>query len=193
MSSPEKPLHTREHNHNEHEHSQESRYGSLEKPKNKEETSQNRAPEHPKHNLEAIHDKIEHTAHSQAELKPKYKEKTHENHTVHATQSLKSHMLQRTLVRTRKHLNKPDQVLSKVVHNPAVNKISELSEKTIARPPSLLAGSIAAFIGVSVLYYLSKHYGFAYNWLLIVLLFISGYILGYIFELATTMWRKTRN
>lgn len=195
MSSAERPLHTPErHNgRNEYEHSSEVKHGSLDRPKSNEH-HQDKAPEHRStHNLESIHHKIEQAAHSQAELKPKYQEKTHDNHTIYATQGLKSHMFSRTLARTRKHLNKPDRVLSKFVHNPTVNTISSLGEKTIARPSGLLAGSVVAFIGVSVFYYLSKHYGFAYNWLLIVILFIGGYALGYILEVGTMVWRKIRS
>lgn len=194
MSSAERPLHTPERHNgsNEYERSSEAKHNSLDRLK-KNEYHQDKTPEHHSHNLESIHSKIEQAAHKQAELKPKYQDKTYENHTIYATQGLKSHMFSRTLTRTRKHLNKPDQMLSKFVHNPAVNTISALGEKTIARPSGLLAGSITAFIGVSVFYYLSRHYGFAYNWLLIVILFVSGYAIGYAIELGVIIWQKIRN
>jgi len=65
---------------------------------------------------------------------------------------LKNIKYKRTLQSVRKDLKPTERVMSKVIHNPAVDAVSEVAGKTIARPSGFLAGAIFAFIGSSVFY-----------------------------------------
>ena len=98
--------------------------------------------------------------------------------------SLKADAFNRTLTKIRHRLSKPDRAFSKLAHNDAIDKISAIGSQTIARPSGVLAGSICAFTGSSVLLYLSKHYGFRYNYLVFFGLFIGGFLLGSLLELV---------
>ncbi|HMS50248.1 MAG TPA: hypothetical protein PKA02_02290 [Candidatus Saccharibacteria bacterium] len=92
------------------------------------------------------------------------------------SRDLRATMLQRTLTSIRKKLPLPYRSLSKVVHNKPVEVISSASEKTIARPIGLLGGGMAALGGSIFSFYMASHYGYKYNFLLYILLFIAGYI-----------------
>lgn len=98
--------------------------------------------------------------------------------------SLKSTAYKRTLANVQQKLSKPARVFSKIAHSPAVDKISMISAETVARPSGILGGSICAFLGSLIVYYFAKHYGFRYNFLLMFVLFIGGYIIGALLELA---------
>ena len=104
---------------------------------------------------------------------------------------LKEIKYKRTLQSVRKDLNAPEKVLSKVIHNPVVDAVSEVAEKTVARPSGFLSGSIFAFLGSSTFLYISKYYGYEYNFLLMALFFVGGFVLGLLIELLVRMLKRS--
>jgi hypothetical protein len=152
---------------------------------------------------EADHDAPEHEPrHEKAELAPvaelskQAKEEavvakelvSHEKSTpsespLYVNRELKQQSWNRSMNRVRKHLTAPNKALSKVIHQPVVNAISSVGEKTVARPSGVLAGGIFALIGSSFFLYMSKHYGFQYNYLLFFMFFVGGFFIGLILEL----------
>ena len=105
---------------------------------------------------------------------------------------LRAMSINRTMSRTRKKLSKPEQSLSKVVHQPVVDGLSRAGEKTISRPSGLLAGGICALIGSSIMLYMSKHYGFRYNLFVFIALFVGGFVLGLLLELVFRVGRRSK-
>lgn len=105
---------------------------------------------------------------------------------------LKNMMRVRTLTRIRKELSAPDKALSKVIHSKPVEKISSVGEKTIARPIGLLGGGFIALAGTLVVFYIAKHYGFRYNLLLFIMLFVGGYMIATILEILLKIVKKTK-
>ncbi len=105
---------------------------------------------------------------------------------------LKQQALQRTLTRVRKQLSAPGRAFSKVIHQPVVDSISQATGKTVARPSGLLGGSLCAFLGSSVFLWMARHYGFTYNYLLFVFLFIGGFAIGMILELSLFALRRKK-
>jgi hypothetical protein len=96
----------------------------------------------------------------------------------------------RNLIRIRKRLSPVEKAASKLIHQPVVHKISEISEETIARPSGLLGGGILGLVGSSLLLYMAKHYGFEYNYLAFFILFAAGFALGLLTELVTKLARR---
>lgn len=144
------------------------------------ETSEHHQPEHAP-DIEHLKEKVEAAAKSSRETPVEahhHKEPSH--HPVNS--ELKSEALRRTLTRVRKHLATPDKVLSKVIHQPVVNAISNAGAKTIARPSGILSGGFFALVGSSFMLYMAKHYGFHYNLLIFIIVFAGGYVLGVAFE-----------
>lgn len=99
---------------------------------------------------------------------------------------LKGIALQRVLTRTRKQLSAPGRLISRIIHQPVVEAVSSAAEKTIARPSGFLIGSIVACAGSAIFLYAARTYGFRYNFLTIIFLFVGGYLLGTTIELV---WR----
>ncbi|GAC1387716.1 MAG: hypothetical protein NVS1B7_2940 [Candidatus Saccharimonadales bacterium] len=99
--------------------------------------------------------------------------------TIVGTQrALKEQSYERKLTQIQSRLSVPEKSFSKAIHQPTVDHISEAGSKTLFRASGILGGSIAALFGSIMLLYLSKHYGFKYNYLLFFVFFMSGFILA---------------
>jgi hypothetical protein len=108
-------------------------------------------------------------------------------HSLALHQQLKSESYKRTLTKVRSHLPTGERVLSRVVHQPAVEAVSEVAAKTIGRPYALLFGAIATLIGTAIVLYYAKHTGFRYNYTIFFLLFIGGFLCGLLMELSSKL------
>ncbi len=138
--------------------------------------------EAPKPDVEAIHHKIEKEAKSSKEiLIDKGGEKASADHFL-VTKELKQEALKRNLQRARKHMTSSSRSFSKFIHVPSIDAVSKVGEKTIARPTGILTGAIIALAGSSYLFWSAKHYGYQYNYFVVILLFAGGYIAGLIIE-----------
>jgi len=147
-----------------------------------------RAAEHAKKELSEVNlAKLREEAKTHAEVAAKTTEK-HQDKEPEATlgtpHTLKAHAYEQSLKRLQKKLSKPDRALSKVVHNKTVEAISGVGASTVARPSGVLGGSICAFVGSVLLLYMARHYGFRYNYLLLFILFVGGFMLGSLIELV---------
>lgn len=96
---------------------------------------------------------------------------------------LKSITLRRELQAIRRKLPAPQRALSRVIHQPVVRAVSEGAAKTVSRPSGLLGGGLLAFLGSTGYYYLTSHYGFTYNYFVMLALFAGGFVLGVVLEL----------
>jgi hypothetical protein len=103
-----------------------------------------------------------------------------------ASAELKKLAGERTLTSIRKHLSVPERTMSKIVHQPVVEGLSEVGSKTVARPSGILVGGILASLGNAVVLYICRHYGYTYNFFLFAIFFAGGFALGLLIEL---MWR----
>lgn len=97
--------------------------------------------------------------------------------------TVKKRTYKKELTRVRKKLNTPQKAFSSVIHNPAVDAISEVGSKTVARPSGLLGGGVIASLGTLALYIASRYYGFEYNFFVFILLLVLGFIVGVCVEL----------
>ena len=98
-------------------------------------------------------------------------------------QAMKEDAYKHTLQKTRRHLTKTERRFSKVAHNAAVEAVSAAAAQTVARPSGLLGGGICAFLGSLIVLYYAKHYGFHYNYGLVLILFVGGFAVGMLLEL----------
>ena len=110
----------------------------------------------------------------------------------YVNQELKQQTWNRSMTRVRKHLSAPSKAFSKVIHQPVVDSVSRVSEKTVARPSGFLMGSIFAFIGSSAFLWTARHYGFAYNYLLFFLFFVVGFAVGLLVEALLRVLHKSK-
>lgn len=146
-------------------------------------------------NLEKIRSKIDKEAKNKHEhdTRKQEKEKPEKDQPVLVNRELKDMAYRRTLRRTQSKLSAPSRVFSKIIHQPAVEAVSEVAGKTIARPSGILVGGITAFLGSSLFLWIARHYGYEYNFLLFACFFVGGFFIGLFVELGLYMAnRKSR-
>jgi hypothetical protein len=91
--------------------------------------------------------------------------------------SFKKHMAQ-----VQAEMSAPQRAFSKVIHNPVVEKTSEVVGATIARPNALLAGSVVAFFAVLAVYLIARTYGYALSGFETIGAFAVGWIVGVVYD-----------
>lgn len=104
------------------------------------------------------------------------------NSTPLNQKEIKLHTYNKTMRRVRRKLTKSERTLSKVVHNKTIEAVSDVSSKTVARPSGIIGGGISALCGSLFLLYMTKNYGFEYNYFLFVLFFVGGFFVGMAIE-----------
>lgn len=83
-----------------------------------------------------------------------------------------------------------DRLFSKTIHNSIVEKTSDAIGSTIARPNAMLSGSIAAFISITVVYFIAHHYGYRLSGFETIGAFIVGWLAGVLYDYFSTLVRK---
>lgn len=86
-----------------------------------------------------------------------------------------------------------ERFVSKFIHNKVIEKTSDAVGSTLARPNAMLSGSIVAFVGITVLYFISKYYGFQLSGFETIATFIIGWIIGILYDYFSVMFKGTRN
>ncbi|MCA9348440.1 hypothetical protein KC867_03455 [Candidatus Saccharibacteria bacterium] len=165
-----------------------------EKLKNKIEKEARNAKHEHDDNIEKIRSSIDkHAEQKDAHQSKLESEKTEDEQPILVNKELKSMSYRRTIKRTQSKLNPASRSFSKIVHQPAVEKISEVADKTVARPSGILAGGILSFLGSALFLWMSKYYGYSrYNFLLFFIFFVGGFFLGLIIELIIYAFRRNR-
>jgi preprotein translocase subunit SecF len=97
-----------------------------------------------------------------------------------------------TMNHIRRSMNPTERTFSKVIHNKAVEKVSDIAGSTVARPNAILFGGIFAFIGVLVLYLYARHVGFALTGFQTIGTFIVGWIFGMLVDLVRVTFKNKR-
>jgi len=92
----------------------------------------------------------------------------------------------------REEMGPIGRTFSKVIHNPVIESVSDFVGSTFARPNALLAGSVTAFIVVTVLYYLAKHYGFQLSGFETIAAFIIGWLIGTLYDYLKNVFHRNR-
>jgi hypothetical protein len=90
-------------------------------------------------------------------------------------------------------MNGGSRAFSKLLHSRPVEAVSEAASSTVARPNALLSGSICAFIAITVLYFVAKHYGFPLSGFETIAAFIFGWIVGILYDYFSVMIRGKKS
>lgn len=92
-----------------------------------------------------------------------------------------------TMKQIRSEMSPGARAFSKVIHAPAVERASDTVGGSIARPNALLAGSMSAFLLVTAVYLLARHYGYALSGFETIAAFVFGWLLGLIYDYVRIM------
>lgn len=142
--------------------------------------------------IESLSRSVEQQAISGQELNVGDKNTESSQQTFGMTKQLKADAYTRALKRGRSGLNVPERTLSRVVHQKAIESVSNAAAKTVARPSALLGGGIGAFVGSAVLLYVSRQNGFTYNYTVLFVLFMGGFFAGALAELIIRLLVRRR-
>lgn len=96
----------------------------------------------------------------------------------------------RTMTQIQSELPTSERLFSKIIHNPTIEKVSDVVGSTIARPDSILTGSTVAFISVLALYLIAQYAGFSLSGFETIGAFIIGWLLGIAFDIVRGLFKK---
>ena len=89
-------------------------------------------------------------------------------------------------------LPKASRAFSKVIHNPVIEKTSEVVGNTVARPNLIIAGAIGSLASV-VIYAIARRYGYELSGFETIGFFILGWTVGAIIEYARVGFLNSKN
>lgn len=159
---------------------------NLERLKEKAEKAAEASPDQ----VQEIKSAVETQAISGKEFTVGEKESSSHGHQHISQKKLKSDAYKKSMKQVRRKLSKPDRAFSKVIHSKAVESVSDISSTTIARPSGILGGGICALAGSSFLLFMSKTYGFKYNYFIFFVFFVGGFFVGMIGELIFRQFKR---
>lgn len=111
-----------------------------------------------------------------------------------ATRGAKKQQYQATMRRVEARLPAYQRRFSRIIHNPTVDAVSNVTSKTIARPSGLLGGAVASFLGLLFIYLNARRIGFEYPSGSAFIFFISiGWLVGILVEYIVVAVRKMIN
>ncbi len=144
--------------------------------------------------LESIKQSVDKTAVSKEDYNTSESAADNAPAATYVSRELKEMGFRRNLNNARRQMSTPARAISKAIHQPVVEKISEVAGPTVARPSGILGGGLFAFAGSAVLLYLTKHYGYRYNYLVFILLFVGGFVAGMFVELIVrALFKRGKN
>jgi hypothetical protein len=160
---------------------------------NRQHTEKKETPQHRLESLETIRKKVEQQA-SPQEASPfeKQAERPTTSTIRSITKRLKTERYKTTLQQVRRHLPPVQRLTSKLIHQPAIEAISEVGSKTVARPSGLLGGGLIALVGSLSVILVAKHIGFAVPHSIFWVLFLIGFFLGLVIEFIARHLRGRR-
>ncbi len=107
------------------------------------------------------------------------------------TKQQKNQEYKKTLTEIRSQMSPSARAFSKVIHNPAIEKASDVVGNTIARPTAILTGSTIAFITVAAVYTTARYYGYVLSGFETIGAFILGWLLGVVIDYVRVLLRGT--
>jgi hypothetical protein len=158
-----------------HEHAREVREKAL------------RAEHEHANNLANIREKLEKEAVNSQEVRTKKLElhkdsEPEEANTYWHSREYRELAFKQFMGRVRGHLSTSEKLASRVLHQPVVERASEVGSKTVARTSGVLLGSIFSFIISLAVYILSKRYAYDMTYSIFIASFLGGFLLGIIVE-----------
>ena len=101
---------------------------------------------------------------------------------VKNTKAVRDAVFKKEMARIQSEMPATKRAFTKVIHNKAVEKVSEVTGATIARPNAILYGSIFAFVLTATIYFWAQHSGYPLSGFETIAAFIVGWLVGMIVD-----------
>lgn len=93
----------------------------------------------------------------------------------------------RTMKKVQSELSGPSRTFSKIIHNKAVEKVSDAVGATVARPNAIASGAIVAFLATLAVYFVAKDVGYQLSGFETMGAFAVGWVIGLLFDYFKVM------
>lgn len=110
------------------------------------------------------------------------KDRSLNTHKGPINKKLREESYSRTMNQVQDELPPNSRAFSKIIHNKTVEKVSDITGNTLARPNSMLSGSIFAFVLTLAVYVVAKTIGYPLSGFETILAFIIGWTIGIIYD-----------
>ena len=87
-----------------------------------------------------------------------------------------------TMREVRSQMSGPSRAFSAVIHNPTVEKVSDVIGGTVARPNAVLSGAVFAFLFTLAIYLVARFNGYALSGTETIASFVLGWVAGLVFD-----------
>lgn len=188
MSSPEKPTFTPERSKQELESLKE--LGAEHRERLKEDLE--KSPERHETNVDDARHEVDQAARrieqerahevDRSSISPAEKRRDLPVSTVEREASFKA-----TMSEVQEQMSTPSRVFSKAIHNKTVERISDVTGSTVARPNAILSGAVFAFVLTLSIYLIAKNLGYPLSGFETIGAFILGWILGISYDFLKVM------
>lgn len=125
---------------------------------------------------------VAHEALPSNEYESTVNESANQNDIHTPTRKEKQHSFATTMHHIRKDLRPTERTLSKVIHQPTVEKVSDLAGKTVARPSGVIGATSFGLVGLIFVFGIAKYAGFQLSGSEMPLLLGVGFIAGLLTE-----------
>lgn len=109
------------------------------------------------------------------------------------TKKIKATQYKQTIKEVQANLTPTQKRFSTIIHQPAIERVSEVGAKTIARPTGIVSGALFALIGSLIIMYIARHIGFEIPTTIFGLLFIVGFVFGIIAEFVLHLFKRSKS
>lgn len=114
------------------------------------------------------------------------KKRQHDNATVKKSRTISKKEKEVSFKKQMKEVQASqtpvERTFSKIIHNKAVEKTSDVLGSTLVRPNSVLAGSVSAFVLSLVVYLVAKNTGYELSGSETIGSFVVGWIIGLVYD-----------
>lgn len=141
------------------------------------EHGENSSPEH-HGDIESIRSEVQEVAKSTTHEVPDNQEPAAPERRGPISRAERDASFATTLAEAKEHMSRPAQVFSTIIHSKVVERASDATASTIARPNAIAAGAICAFIVTLGLYLVAKNIGFTLSGFETLGAFIIGWLIG---------------
>lgn len=87
-------------------------------------------------------------------------------------------------------MNSGNKLFSKFIHLRAIEKTSDAVAATVTRPNAMLCGSITAFVTITLVYFLARHYGYRLSGFEMIGAFALGWVFGVLYDYISSLIRN---
>lgn len=129
------------------------------------------------HEMDQARDLIEYEASDRVELPA---DEAAASHRI--TVKDKDRAYRHTMRVVQNRLSKPSKAFSRIIHQPVVERISEAAEQTVARPSALLGAGIFASVGLAIMLFFARRYGFSLSGSEFIALLVVGWLVGFMLD-----------